>query len=100
MNTETKTNGYEAERIQPMIAKFERAAQKLFPDCTIRHFYYGDCLDMVDVLLAPGRYAHFNVSANRVSLTGYTCSDEDLKKFESMTYRDELYSGKLLDIAE
>ncbi|HMM32389.1 MAG TPA: hypothetical protein PKB13_11515 [Clostridia bacterium] len=100
MNIETKTNGYTAQGIQPMITKFEQAAQKLFPDGTMNHFYYGDHLDMADILLEPGRYAHFNVSANRVSLCGYTCSDDDLKKFESLTYRDECYNGKLLEIAE
>ncbi len=72
----------------------------MFPDGTMNHFYYGDHLDMADILLEPGRYAHFNVSANRVSLCGYTCSDDDLKKFESLTYRDECYNGKLLEIAE
>ena len=55
--------------------------------------------DMADVVLEPGRYAHFNVTAKRVSLCGYTCSTEDLEKFGSMTHKDELYNGKLLEIA-
>ena len=48
---ETKTNGYKAEALQEMIAKFEKAAEILFPGCTVRHFYYGDYLDMADILL-------------------------------------------------
>lgn len=82
-----------------MIGKFEKAAAKLFPGCTIHHFYYGDRLDMVDVVLEPRQYAHFNVTAERVILCGYTCSSENLEKFTSMTYNDELYNGKLLEIA-
>lgn len=96
---ETKTNGYTAETVQDMIRKFEKATERLFPGCTVRHFYYGDTLDMADVVLKPGRYAHFNVTAKRVSLCGYTCSSEELLKFESMTYKDELYNGKLLELA-
>lgn len=97
---ETKTNGYTAEPVQDMIQKFEKVAERLFPCCTVKHFYYGDTLDMADIVLSPGKYAHFNISANRVSLNGYTCSGEDLLKFESMTHRDELYDGKLLELAK
>ena len=96
---ETKSNGYKAEGIQAMIGKFEEAAAQLFPGCTVRHFYYGDYLDMADVVLGSGRYAHFNVTAKRVSLCGYTCSSEELEKFGSMTHNDELYQGRLLEIA-
>lgn len=96
---ETKTNGYAAELVQGMIRKFEKVAERLFHSCTVKHFYYGDALDMADIVLSPGKYAHFNISSNRVSLTGYTCSSEELLKFESMTYRDELYNGKLLELA-
>ena len=99
ITVETKSNGYKAEAIQTMIRKFEKAAAFLFPGCTVRHFYYGDTLDMADVVLGPGRYAHFNITAKRVSLCGYTCSTEDLEKFGSMTHKDELYNGKLLEIA-
>jgi hypothetical protein len=97
---ESKTNGYNAESLQPMIAVFEKATEKTFPECTVKHFYYGDYLDMADIVLGPGKYAHFNIASKRVSLTGYTCSSEELAKFESMTYNDELYDGRLLQIAE
>lgn len=100
ITVETQSNGYKAEGIQSMIRKFEQAAAYLFPGCTVRHFYYGDSLDMADVVLEPGRYAHFNVTAKRVSLSGYTCSSGDLEMFGSMTYNDELYDGKLQEIAE
>lgn len=96
---ETKKNGFTADGIQDMIEKFEKAAALLFPGCTLYHFYYGDTLDMADIVLAPGHYANFNISANRVSLCGYTCSNEEYTKFESMTYNDKLCRGKLLELA-
>lgn len=46
LTVETKSNGYKAEGIQNMIGKFETAAAQLFPGCTVRHFYYGDTLDI------------------------------------------------------
>ena len=88
IKVETKSNGYKAEGIQSMIGKFEKAAAQLFPGCTVRHFYYGDSLDMADVVLEPGRYAHFNVTAKRVSLCGYTCSSEDLEKEAHAIFRE------------
>lgn len=99
---ETKSNGYKAEAIQTMIRKFEKAAAFLFPGCTVRHFYYGDTCDMVDVVdvvLRPGRYAHFNITAKRVSLCGYKCSSTELEQFGQLTHNDERYRGKLLEIA-
>jgi hypothetical protein len=83
-----------------MIASFEKAAEKLFSECTVKHFYYGDYLDMADIVLEPGKYTHFIIASKRVSLTGYTCSREELAKFESLTYNDELYDGQLFKIAE
>jgi hypothetical protein len=100
MKIELKTNGYAAESLQPMINIFDKVAERLFPECTVKHFYYGNYLDMADIVLASGKYAHFNIASKRVSLTGYTCSSEELAKFESMTHNDELYDGRLLKIAE
>ena len=94
----TKSNGYKAEGIQNMVGKFNKAAARLFPGCTVHHFYYGDSLDMADVVLGPGQYAHFNITARRVSLCGYACISENLDKFGSMTHKDEIYNGKLLEI--
>lgn len=94
-----KDNGYRAEGVQGTIRAFERAAVQLFPGCTIQHFYYGNGLSMTDLVLGPSQYAHFDISANRVSLGGYTCSEEDLEKLGNMTHNDRLYGGKLLEIA-
>jgi hypothetical protein len=93
------SNGYTASGIQKMLNTFNNAAEKLFPACEIEHFYYGDKLSMTTLRLRPGRYAHFNISENRVSLTGYECSREELTTFQSMTYKDELYKGNLLQLA-
>lgn len=95
---ETKTNGYTNHEAAEMIDRFNKAAEKLFPNCKVEHFYYGDRLDYADIII-DGGCAHFSITAKRVGLGGYTCSFETLKLFESMTYRDELYSGKLFEIA-
>lgn len=100
MTIKIQDNGYAAGGIQHMISIFNTVAGKLFPECEVEHFYYGDKLSMTDVILAPGRYAHFNISAKRVSLNGYTCSREDLIRFQSMTHNDELYKGKLIQMAQ
>lgn len=98
--SETKTNGYKAEELQEMIAVFEKVAAYLFPGCTVSHFYYGDHLDMADIFIGNHNYCHFNITKNRVSMNGYTAMSEDVKKFEIMTYNDELFDGKLLELAE
>ena len=99
MKIEVQTNGFEAKALQRVKAVFDRAAEKLFPDCTVSHFYYGENFDMADVLLGDGMYAHFTISENTVHLTGYTCSREDELKFERMTWRDWLYkNGELYNI--
>lgn len=99
ITVETKTNGYKAEGIQVMITRFEKVASDLFPGCTVSHFYYGDYLDMADIEIRPGSCAHFNIYENRVSFCGYAGIHEDVIKWESMTYNDELYDGKLLELA-
>ena len=95
-----KTNGYKAEGIQEMIATFEKAVSNAIGDAVIEHFYYGDKLDMVDVFInSLHYYGSFNLTKNRVSLTGYTCNDEYMKIFEALTYNDECYNGRLFEIA-
>lgn len=96
---ESKTNGYTAEGLQETIAVFNKVAEKLFPGCTVSHFYYGDYLDMADLIIRPGVYGHFDIRANSVRLNGLTCTDEDLPKLESMTLNDELYDGRLKELA-
>lgn len=100
MTINTISNGYKAEGVQKLIDLFNKAAEKLFPECEVEHFYYGDKISMTDVRLYPGCYAHFSIGENRVSLTGWTCKRDDLMKFQSMTYKDDLYAGKLLQIAK
>lgn len=97
---ETKNNGYMAEEIQDMIKRFEKAAGILFPGCTIHHFYYGNTLDMADIILENKHYGQFNISKSRVGFNGHTCTMEELKKFESMTHNDECYKGKRFEIAK
>lgn len=96
---ETKTNGYKAESLQEMITRFEKVAADLFPGCTVSHFYYGDHLDMADLMVRPGDYAHFHIRASGVRLNGYAGMDEDCRKYEKLTYNDELFDGKLIELA-
>lgn len=95
----TKTNGYKAEGLQEMIGKFNKVAARLFPGCTVSHFYYGDHLDMVDISLRPGEYGCFNLTAKRVSFGSHCGTSDDVRKYESMTLNDELFDGKLLELA-
>ncbi len=99
INIETKTNGYKAEGLQTMIARFEKVAADIFPGCTVAHFYYGDELDFAAIIVRHGTACSFNITANRVSIGSYGGSDEEVKKWESMTYRDELFNGKLIELA-
>ena len=99
MTIETKTNGYKAEGLQEMIRIFNKAAETLFGECTIEHFYYGDRLDMISITLPNRNYGHFNLTANRVSFNGHTCSCDEGVRFEMLTFNDELYKGNLFGIA-
>lgn len=98
MTTTVKTNGYTAEALQSIISVFNNAAQKLFGECVIEHFYYGEKLDIVDVRLACGSYGSFNISANRVSFNGHSCSEAEYKSFVKLTYNDECFKGELYNI--
>lgn len=100
IHIETKTNGYQAGTLQPMIGRFEKVAAMLFPGCTVRHFYYGDDLDMADIVLDNGDYGYFNITENRVSFNSHCGHSETIRKMESMTYRDECFNGKLIELSE
>lgn len=100
MKITTKTNGYRAEGLQDMKAAFEKAAAVLFPDCEISHFYYGDHLDMADIGLGDGNYAHFDIRATGVRLNGYCAKTNELaRNYEKLTHGDELYNGRLFELA-
>lgn len=95
-----KTNGYEADKgLIRMVRTFEKAAERTFGSAEIDHFLYGGKLDMVRLVVGDGHYGDFNITAGRVSFNGHECSMEERRAFESLTYNDELYSGKLLEIA-
>lgn len=101
MNKSTKTNGFKAEGLQELIAIFDKAAENIFGDCSVEHFYYGDNVDMVDIILPDKHYAHFTITKKRVSFHGHTCTWEEYDKFTQLTFNDELYTanGRLLEIA-
>lgn len=101
MKVTIKTNGYEAKGIQKMISVFNKAVEKLFwqNEVEVEHFYYGDKISMCTVrLLHTGQYGDFNISENRISFNGHTCTRTTYKKFEQLTYNDELHESKLFKI--
>ena len=100
INIIIKSNGYSAPTLQRMISTFESAAENLFPGCTVRHFYYGDHLDMAEVVLLNGDYGYFNITANRVSFNIHCGDSENIRKFEYLTYHDECFDGKLFKLAD
>lgn len=101
MNRKIKTNGYEAKELQNFIKLFDKAVVNQFgEDVTISHFYYGDNVDMVDVILSNGHYACYNIYKNGVHMSGYTFSKEEAPIFESLTYNDECYNGKLMEVSK
>jgi hypothetical protein len=98
MKITIKDNGYKCEKVQNMITIFNIAVERIFPECEIEHFYYGDALCFTDVILPGGEYGHFNITSNRVSFNGHTCSFLNCKQFERLTYNDELFKGELIKI--
>lgn len=102
MTINTKTNGYKAEGLQELIAIFNKAAENLFGECTVDHFYYGDSLDMISITLPNRNYGQFNLTKKRVSFGGHTCTNEEYVKFTQLTFNDDLYelNGRLLEAAD
>lgn len=99
MKIKVKTNGYEiGKELETMKERFEYVSSVLFPKWKMEHFYYGNKLIMTDIKDGNGRYAHFNITANRVSLNGYTASREQVELFGRMTWNDECYNGRLLKL--
>lgn len=90
----TESNGYKASGLQDNIRKFNEMCKKLLGDAIVEHFYYGDFLDMVTVRIAcSDSYGHFNISKNRISFNGHTCTTEEYNLFTHLTMNDELYNG-------
>lgn len=98
MTIERKTNGYEkyaAPELMARIAQFEEAAEKVF-GCAIKkidEFFYGERLIMTDIILDNGHYGQFNVTANRISFNGHTCTGAEKEWFGALTLNDELHKG-------
>lgn len=90
-----KSNGYEAKELQELINRFNVAVEKEFPEAKVKHFYYGDRVDMVDVILPNSEYGSFNIYKNRVSFNGHSCSHDTHRKFTELTLNDECFNGKL-----
>lgn len=83
----TKTNGHTlSAEFMANINEWESALQEVFEKevMIITHFYYGDTLDMADVILKDGHYMQYNINAKHVRCTGHTCTHEQKSKFDSL----------------
>ena len=83
----TKTNGYTlSNEFYANIEEWENNLQRIFGNelMIIEHFYYGDKLDMADVILKDGNYMQYNIGEKRIRCTGHTCTREQKVKFESL----------------
>lgn len=100
MYSTVQDNGYKAEALQNMKAKWEKAGSKLFAVCKAVHFYYGDKLDMVTLYLDNGDYAHYNIREDGVTFTGnHSSSDSVYERFCQLTHNDPLFDGKVEELA-
>ena len=82
----TKANGYKAEGLQKTIEIFNAMAERIIGDCEVEHFYYGDKLDMITIILPNRNYGDFYLAEDQVSFSGHTCTFEEKAKFESLTF--------------
>jgi hypothetical protein len=83
----TKTNGYAlSDEFMANISEWESALEEAFGNelMIIKHFYYGDKLDMADVILKDGHYMQYNINENHFRCTGHECTHEQYAKFNSI----------------
>lgn len=95
----TKTNGYEiSKELEEMKNTFIEEVNNRFYDYNgeIELFYYGERLIMCTVRFNNKSYGQFNITANRVSFNGHTCSLMEYNIFASLTHNDECYPGTLI----
>ena len=83
----TKTNGYIlSDEFMANISEWESALEEAFGNelMIIKHFYYGDTLDMADVILKDGHYMNYSINTKHYRGTGHECSHEQKAKFDSI----------------
>lgn len=98
MNITVKKNDYEiSEELDTMVKRFEYAASVCFPNWNMEQFYYGENLIMATIK-GDGQYAHFNITSKRVSFNGHTLSNENYKTCAGLTWTDECFNGRLLEL--
>ena len=83
----TKTNGYTlSDEFNANIAEWEAKLHEVFGNelMIIKHFYYGDKLDMADVILKDRHYMHYSINSKHIRCEGHECSHEQKIKFDSI----------------
>lgn len=97
LNIIVQDNGYKPSReLINVRYDWEELVENTFNNIEeIEHFYYGSDLIMTTVRLKNKSYGHFNITEKRISFNGHTCNHDEVLKFQSCTWNDELYKGKL-----
>ena len=87
---ELKENGYETpEEWKDTIKRFDEKAKEIFGDNVVRieHFNYANVTIMSTLVISgenKNEYCGFRLGKRIVCTDTYTCSHENMKKFESM----------------
>ncbi len=101
MTINKKTNGYEkyvTAGLTKRLEQFENAVKNSFAGAVekIEEFYYGEKLVMITVALKNKNYGQFNLTENRISFNGHTCTTAEKEIFGALTLNDECYKGGLI----
>lgn len=82
-----KTNGFQPDKkIIANIKEWEKSLFNIFKNeiMIIEHFYYGNHLDMADVILKDGNYMQYNIREKNIRCSGHVCTHEQKTKFDSL----------------
>lgn len=96
MTIKTKTNGYDlTTEFQRLINAWMEFCESNMKVKAIELFYYGDKLVFADCTLENGHYGRFNMTESSIHFNGHSGTDEEKAVFETATYNDDLFRGKI-----
>lgn len=87
MTITLKANGYNFEKFNLAIGKFDKLAESIFPEAkSIQHFNYAESIVMTDLIINDKEYCCFNLSkSGKISMAGsHTLSRENLAKCQNI----------------
>ena len=93
---EIKTNGHEiSEKLQKVVDTWKSFLEEKLDVKKFSLFYYGDKLIFADCILNDNHYGRFNITEKQVHFNGHTCTAEQRDAFQSATWHDDCFNGKL-----